>query len=227
MQKISWFCLVVLLPLVGLGVPIYAQTETVTVTYQGPVRIPDDDDDGIILPVLMNRALNITKVTLTVDIDHPNIGDLEIRLVNPTGRVRLLTDMHCNGTRNLSNFTFDTSAPMCFGDFCPTQAGQMAAPREEIDTWGSDTSLGVWELRVVDDRGGATGFVLNYRLRITGTLAVAPTFSANTIFDAASGRTNAISPGGLVWIYGGRWGRWMALKHSLINRVGCRLHWLV
>lgn len=202
MRNISWLCLVALCVLFGLIAPAYAQQETVTVTYQGPVRIPDDDDDGIILPVLVNRALSITKVTVTVDIDHPNIGDLEIRLVNPTGRTRLLADMHCNGTRNLSNFTFDTSASMRFGDFCPTQAGQTAAPREEIDTWGGDTSLGVWELRVLDDRGGGAGFVLNYTLRITGTRAVAPTFSQNTVFDTASGRSNAITPGELVWIFG-------------------------
>lgn len=202
MQKFCWLCLALLCSLIALQAPAYAQQETVTVTYQGPVRIPDNDNDGIVLPVLVNRALDITKVTVTVDVDHPNVGDLKLTLVNPTGRTRVLADMNCNGTRNLSNFTFDTSAAARFGDFCPTQGSQTAAPREEIDTWGGDTSLGVWELRVTDDRSGGVGFVLNYTLRITGTRAVAPTLSANTILDAASGSSNAVTPGELVWIYG-------------------------
>jgi uncharacterized protein (TIGR03437 family) len=77
-----------------------------------------------------------------------------------------------------------------------------AAPREEIDTWGGDTSLGTWELRIEDTRDGGTGFLLDYTLRITGTRAVAPTFNQNTIFDAASGRSGVITPGELVWITG-------------------------
>jgi uncharacterized protein (TIGR03437 family) len=202
MHRLSRWCLVSVCLFFILVVPARAQQETVTVTYQGPVRIPDDDDDGIVLPVLVNRAVDITKVTVTVEIEHPNIGDLEIRLVNPTGRTRVLADMHCNGTRNLSNFTFETSAGTRFGDFCPTQAGQTAAPREEIDTWGGDTSLGTWELQIKDDRDGGVGFLLNYTLRITGTRAIAPTFNVNTIFDTASGRANAITPGELIWIYG-------------------------
>lgn len=192
--------------LVWLGVssrPAQAQTETVTVTYQGPVRIPDDDADSeIVLPVLVNRALNITSVTVTLNLNHTNVGDLEIRLVNPTGRTRVLADNNCGGTNGLNDFTFETAQQTRFGDFCPTQAGQRAAPREEIDTWGGDTSLGVWELRIEDNGGGGTGFLLDYTLRITGTRAVAPTFNQNTIYDTASNRSGAITPGELIWITG-------------------------
>lgn len=201
MRKVCGLCLVSVCVVIALSATGWAQ-ETVNVTYQGPVRIPDNDDDGIVLPVLVNRALDITKLTVTVDVDHANIGDLKITLVNPTGRTRILADGNCNGTKNLTGFTFDTSAPARFGDFCPTGSGQTAAPREEIDTWGGDTSLGIWELRIQDTRGGGIGFLLDYTLRITGTRAIAPTFSDNTIVNAASGRANAVAPGELVWIYG-------------------------
>jgi len=198
-SKVQLLLFVVLL---ALAAPALAQQETITVTYLGPVLIPDNSSDlAILLPVSVNAALNITKVTVTVDIDHPRVGDLRIALVNPTGRSRLLADKNCGGTRNLSNFTFDTSAPR-FGDFCPSQPGQSAAPREEIDNWSGDTSNGIWDIRIEDDEDNNVGFINSYTLRITGTRTTAPTFSANSIFDTASYQRGPLSPGELVWIAG-------------------------
>lgn len=202
MVRASKVLLLQFVVLLALAAPALAQQETITVTYLGPILIPDDPADlEIVLPVSVNTALNITKVTVTVDIDHPRVGDLRIRLANPTGRTRLLADENCSGTRNLTNFTFDTAGPR-FGDFCPSQPGQSAAPREEIDTWGGDTSNGIWELRIEDDEDDNVGFINSYTLRITGTRTTAPTFSANSIFDTASFQRGPLSPGELVWIAG-------------------------
>ncbi len=188
--------------LIGLFTPVWAQ-ETVTVTYSGPVPIPDNPSGlQVSLPVYVNAALNITKVTVTVNIDHPRIGDLKITLVNPTGRTRMLADKNCGGLANLTNFTFDTAATQRFGDFCPMQSGLTAAPREEIDSWSGDTSIGFWNVVIEDDEDDNFGFISSYTLRITGTRASAPTFSVDSIFDTASFRRGPLSPGELVWIAG-------------------------
>lgn len=201
MLKVLKRILLTLCALTGLITTVSAQ-ETTTGNYPGPVLIPDNPSNiQIIVPVFINVALNITKVTVNVDIDHPRIGDLRIMLVNPTGRTRMLADKNCGGTRNLTNFTFDTAFTR-FGDFCPTQPGQSAAPREQIDTWDGDTSIGIWNLVIEDDEDGNIGFLNSYTLRITGTRATAPTFSMNSIFDTASFRRGPLSPGELVWIAG-------------------------
>src|SRR4030095_1369773 len=139
-----------------MGVSAWAQ-DTVTVTYQGPVLIPDNPSDTeLILPITVNKAINIgdnsgAKVLVTVDIDHPNIGDLRLILVNSTGRTRTLVDQKCDGTRNMIDFTFNTgSQPI--GTVCPTGPGQQAAPQEQIDTWGDYTSTGMWRLRIQDQQ---------------------------------------------------------------------------
>ena len=131
--------------------------------------LDDDADLEIIMPVLVTQALRITNVDVIIDIDHPRMSDLRIRLVNPTGDDRVLADEgNCPNTRNLTNFTFDTGAAQEYGTFCPTAPGQSARPREEIDTWGDTTLSGLWDIRIEDREGGNVGFLLNYTLRITG-----------------------------------------------------------
>ena len=203
MSKVSRRMLMALGGLILLAAPAMAQ-DTITVTFQGPVFIPDDDaDTEIIMPVLVTQALRITNVDVVIDIDHPRMSDLRIRLVNPTGDDRLLADEgNCPNTRNLTNFTFDTGAAQRYGTFCPTAPGQSAQPLEEIDTWGDTNSSGLWDIRIEDREGGSVGFLLSYTLRITGTRVTAPTFSENTIFNAASYRRGPLSPGELVWLFG-------------------------
>jgi uncharacterized protein (TIGR03437 family) len=180
--------------------------ETVTATYEGPVVIPDEDAETVIfLPLFVNRALDITDVDVTVTIDHPDIGDLTITLINPTGRTRLLADENCQGVRDMIGVTFDTDAPQRFGDACPPGT-QTLRPREEIDNWDDDISLGYWYLRIEDDDEGNLGILLDYTLRITGNRAPEPIFTSESILDAASLHRGAVTSGELVWIVGANLG---------------------
>src|SRR5215203_115264 len=80
----------------------FAQTTTVTASYNGfPVAIlPDDYDTISVAFVNVNRALKMTKVTAKVQIDYPQIGDLNVFLFSPDGtRVKLL-EKNCGSLRN-------------------------------------------------------------------------------------------------------------------------------
>ena len=121
-----------------MAAPAMAQ-DTITVTYQGPVFIPDDDADlEIIMPVLVTQALRITNVDVIIDIDHPRMSDLRIRLVNPTGDDRVLADEgNCPNTRNLTNFTFDTGAAQEYGTFARRPPGSPHGPGKRSTPGGT------------------------------------------------------------------------------------------
>lgn len=193
-----------LLAFIGVWFPsigVYAQ-ESVTVTYGGPVYIPDDPAEiTMILPIFVNRALDITDVEVAFNIGHPDIGDLKLSLISPTGRTRILADENCRGVRDMVDVTFDTDAAQRYGDACPPGV-KVLRPREEIDNWNGDNSIGIWTVTVKDSSDGDVGFLLDYTLKITGTRWPDPVFTSESVVDGASLRRGPATPGELVWIVG-------------------------
>ncbi|MGH6781943.1 MAG: proprotein convertase P-domain-containing protein, partial [Sphingomonadaceae bacterium] len=81
--------------------------------------------------------IRIDHVELTVDITHPNRGDLEIRLTSPDGTVSILLDNPLNGTDTTDNLVF--------------RLGSNAF-------WG-EGSAGNWTVTITDTKTGNVGIV--------------------------------------------------------------------
>jgi kexin len=106
-------------------------------------------------------ALRVEHATVTVDIDHPDRGELEIELVSPGGTVSRLAETHTSGFLDFSTGQFNTT------------------PRDEnanypnwtfstVHNWGED-SRGLWTLKVADRRKNNFGLVNSATLTLYGT----------------------------------------------------------
>ena len=93
--------------------------------------------------------LRVEHVTVQVQATIARRGDLEIRLIAPSGMTSVLAERHDDDTPN-ENWTFMT-----------------------VRHWGENSS-GTWKVNVVDRAGGSVGTLNSVRVKIYGTSATAP-----------------------------------------------------
>lgn len=133
----------------------------------------DANDQGALIPDNIARGyvrrfdtrqlagLRVEHATVTVDIDHPDRGELEIQLTSPEGTVSRLAETHISGFLNPATGLFDST------------------PRDEnanypdwtfstVHNWGED-SRGLWTLRVADRKKGNLGLLNSATLTLYGT----------------------------------------------------------
>jgi len=111
----------------GSMLTINAQTpQTFTYSYSGyAAPIPVDDADVIVvLPISVPRSIAITKVTASVRIDYPAIGDLNVYMYSPSGTRTKLLERSCGDQLKNLDTTFDDDAASKLSDFCPAETGR-------------------------------------------------------------------------------------------------------
>jgi len=192
------------------GAMALAQQTTVTYGYSGlPVPIFTDASDVIsVASVFVPKALSISKVTVQVQIQYPNSGDLKLYLYSPEGTRTILLQNDCS-VANVDT-TFDDAAPSNWKDFCPTEAGRGPFRSDQpLSNFNSDdSSYGTWRLAVENDQSNSrSGWLNSYSLTITGNSQVGPETRASAVVNAA-GATNAgtVAPGEMVEIFGANLG---------------------
>ena len=119
----------------------------------GPhLPIPDDDPGGVSTQVTLgNPALmifEIESVHITLDIDHPYNGDLEVVLESPAGTKSVLTERHWSES----------------GSTQYTHAHVFSSTRHL-----NESAFGTWTLRVRDLWSGLEGTLKGWSIRIIGT----------------------------------------------------------
>jgi uncharacterized protein (TIGR03437 family) len=182
------------------------QSVTATYTYSGlPVPVFNDGADVIsIAGITVPRALKMTKVTVQLQVQYPNTGDLRVELFAPDGTRAILLEHDCS-VANIDT-TFDDAAQVEWEDFCPVEPGRgpFRANQPLANFNDADSSFGVWELHIENDSSDSrTGLITGFSLTITGTSQETPVTSANTIVNAAGfGNPGAIAPGELFSIFG-------------------------
>jgi subtilisin-like proprotein convertase family protein/subtilisin family serine protease len=125
--------------------------------------IPDNSSRGYVrkFDTRSLGALRVEHATVTVDIDHPDRGELEIELVSPGGTVSRLAETHTSGFLDFSTGQFNTT------------------PRDEnanypnwtfstVHNWGED-SRGLWTLKVADRKKNNFGLLNSATLTLYGT----------------------------------------------------------
>ena len=197
---------ILLIALITIALCQGQTTETVTATYNGyavPIY-PDDWDSTAVAAVTVSKALKMSTVTVRVNIQYPQVGDLNVFLYSPDGtRVKLLE--HTCGSLTNVNTTFDDAAPNKFADFCPVEAGRGPfRPNESLSRFAeADSSIGVWILAVENDRSDSrSGLLIDYSLTITGTSQSPPIFRADQVLNPANLRSGVVAPGQVVSITG-------------------------
>ncbi len=115
-----------------------------------PAAIPDGVS-GLTQSVVINQPMEVERVEVTIDIDHPFLGDLGLLLTSPTGTDSWLlwragqSALSAYGSDQADiNFTFDTVLSM------------------------GESSLGRWDLTVFDLEAGDAGTLRSWTLNLVG-----------------------------------------------------------
>jgi len=125
--------------------------------------IPDNTARGYIrrFDTRQLAGLRVEHATVTVDIDHPDRGELEIQLTSPEGTVSRLAETHTSGFLDFSTGQFNTTPR-------DENANYPEWTFSTVHNWGED-SRGLWTLRVADRKKGNLGLLNSATLTLYGT----------------------------------------------------------
>jgi subtilisin-like proprotein convertase family protein len=106
----------------------------------------------------------VTSVTVSVDIAHNFIGDLEVRLTAPSGTTVTLYDAPCGTMNNLrvtysdAGAAFSCSNSASWGTF---------RPQNPLSAFIGESAAGNWTMSVADTDGGVLGTFDAWTLNLT------------------------------------------------------------
>lgn len=205
--RIVLACVVGALALTSLDAQVPATPLTVTYTYSGvPLPLPVDSANvAALLNISVPRSLTITKVTATVQVNYPAVGDLNVYMFSPSGTRTKLLERNCGSLVDIDT-SFDDAAQSSYADFCPAEAGRGPfRGNEPLSNFNGQNSLGTWTLAVENNGSDSrSGSVVGFSVTITGTsqttAAIAPGGIRNTAIPLEQGLS--IAPGELLSVFG-------------------------
>lgn len=131
------------------GVPVTLSLLAATAGSAPNLPIPDGDPNGVETGVELRSSGTVGSVTVSVDIAHTWIGDLEVALVHPDGTSVLLHNMSGGGDDNIVT-TYPTLTP----------------PAESLDAFVGKPIAGEWKLRVIDYYSLDAGVIRSWSLSV-------------------------------------------------------------
>ncbi len=163
-----------------------------TVSYSGtPAAIPDNNPTGVSIPIEVSGAGAITDVNFRFDgtvpdpnpaspavgLNHPWIGDLNVRLTSPSGTSVMLIDrmgvpattFGC-GVNNFYALTLDDEAAAPVESQCPAGGVNVGpitgsfTPENPLTAFDGEDPNGTWTLTVVDAAAGDIGSIRAFSL---------------------------------------------------------------
>ncbi len=134
----------------GVNLNLYPITE-VNLTAAPELDIPDFDEEGITSTITVAETGLVNAINIDIDIEHPSIGQLEVRLTSPAGTVVTL--------HNLTGLTSDN----IIGNWPATLI--VDGPGNLEDFLG-EAVQGDWTLWVADSGFGAWGTLHSWGLNL-------------------------------------------------------------
>ena len=133
--------------------------------------------------------VNVKKVQGT----HNFFGDLEVRLVRPTGGNVLLFKNRCSSYAGNFNIAFDDVANAAFT--CPPpQNGAVSKPTENLSAFNGQNAAGQWILQVKDNQTSSGGQLTGFELELcSGVSLTGPFIVNNNTLQLPSGTNAAIT----------------------------------
>jgi len=127
-------------------------------------NIPDDGNPTLFVAIVSTMTLPL-DVRVTVDIDHPNIEDLLVRLSDPEGISVTLFAAAVGEGNGLFSTYWQAAGP----HGSPHGAGlsmRPAGPGSLLDLSAGSSPVGAWTLEVTDLAAGSTGTLISWLLEI-------------------------------------------------------------
>jgi subtilisin family serine protease/subtilisin-like proprotein convertase family protein len=157
----------------------------------GLVNLPIQDFHTTTSTLNVAQALNISKLTLSININHTWDGDLYIRLRGPDGTTIVLYNRRGGSGHNI-RATFDDTAATPIGAGKAPFTGSFR-PERALSAFTGKNAKGAWQLIVQDKAAGDQGTLLNWSLTIHGTAVDASAHSHASSADKANGSATTTS----------------------------------
>ncbi|BAU10651.1 peptidase S8 and S53, subtilisin, kexin, sedolisin [Leptolyngbya sp. NIES-3755] len=111
------------------------------------LMIPDGNPSGIVSDIQINETGTVKDIQVTVNITHAFLGDIEVSLISPSGRITLLQGRTLGRQTTLTrSYSLQTT---------PTLSRMLG-----------QSAQGRWQLRVVDAIANDTGIINGWKLSI-------------------------------------------------------------
>jgi subtilisin-like proprotein convertase family protein len=132
-----------------------------------PLNIPDNNISGVtsVLNIVENKTISGLKVNL--NITHPWMGDLSLKLISPKGtEVLLAANLGDEGIGYLGT-TFDDNASNSIITGIAPFTG-IYLPQENLSKFFNEESYGEWLLKIIDEGPEDIGKITSWSLDVCG-----------------------------------------------------------
>ncbi|MER3476285.1 MAG: peptidase S8, partial [Leptolyngbya sp. ERB_1_2] len=111
------------------------------------LMIPDNNSSGIVSEIRINDSAIVKDIQVSVNITHDFLGDIEVSLISPSGKVTLLQGRTL-GRQTVLNRSYSLQTT-------PTLRRMLG-----------QSAQGRWQLKVVDAIANDTGIINGWKLTI-------------------------------------------------------------
>ena len=136
-----------------------------------PIGIPDNSITGISSKINITQNKFITDLNLTVNITHPWVGDLTLKLISPKGTTVLLSANVGDEGDGYANTTFDDDGTDLINLGAAPFTG-VYIPQESLSKFINEESYGEWQLYVIDEGPDDVGTINSWSINICGVIVL-------------------------------------------------------
>ena len=142
----------------------YSITNTCTTySYITPFALPDNGSNYTIKTLAVPTTTGtITDININVNAIHPNIQNLVIGVVRPTGQLVNLFNQNCSGNANM-NVTFDTQGAALV---CSSPTSGTYQPIGNLASYNGANPSGNWQVGFWDKVAGGTGTINSFSIEV-------------------------------------------------------------
>lgn len=136
--------------------------------------IPDNNPSGISDSIFISSPGIISNLKVFLLMNHTYTGDVNIKLISPSGTVRTLFN-NAGGTGNDIMTIFTDVADSSAATGTSLQQGLTAPfspkvkPSQPLSSFNGEEKAGWWKLKIIDNADTDIGYVNSWGLNITGT----------------------------------------------------------
>lgn len=135
-------------------------------SFENTTPAPIRDYRNTVSTINVGAGFNVADLNVSVNLDHTYVGDLQITLRSPSGRVVTLFSRRGRDGQNLSNTMFDDEALSGISSGVAPFTGAFR-PENPLSAFDGSNARGTWTLTVSDRAWYDTGTLNSWKLDFT------------------------------------------------------------
>jgi subtilisin-like proprotein convertase family protein len=141
--------------------------------------------------IQVNSTATISDLNVKMKGFHDDFGNMDVKIISPSGTEVVLFEDRCPGTSQAFNLTLDSDSPNAFSCVGLNQ-GNTVRPTAPLTTFNGQSTNGLWTLRIRDDEAGAGGTLEEFEITFCSAAALNPPFLVNNLTLPVDNGGNAL-----------------------------------